>query len=72
MNPIERYYNISRSQLSIARHYGGIKVNGSEYHYNPEDDSLVRDDLHKKMIKQHKEQQRLGKELERAKQNFMF
>ena len=83
MNPIERYYNISHSQMSIARHYGGMKVNGSEYHYNAENDSLVRRDIWKKdekekaaekrkWVEHYKEQQRSGRELERAKQEFMF
>ena len=27
----KRIYNLQHSQLSIARHYGGIKLNGVEY-----------------------------------------
>lgn len=83
MNSVEVYYNISSSQLSIARHYGGLKVNGVEYRYVAENDSLVREDIwqkdkkmqdaeKRKWIQQYKEQQRFGKELERAKQEFMF
>ena len=37
-------YNVSQSQLSIARHYGGINYNGVYYKYNPIDDTLNRVD----------------------------
>lgn len=75
----ERYYNVSSSQLSIARHYGGLKVNGVEYQYDEASDTLVRKDIWqldeakiKNMVRQHKEIQRLGRALERAKQESMF
>jgi len=38
----EIIYNVSQTQLSIARHYGGIKVNGHMYIYNPKDDTLIK------------------------------
>lgn len=41
----ERYYNVSKTQMSIARHYGGMKVNGRAYTYDPTTDTLVRDDV---------------------------
>jgi len=37
--------NVSMTQLSIARHYGGIKYNGDSYMYFPITDELVRDDV---------------------------
>ena len=37
--------NVSSSQLSIARHYGGIAYNGCNYIYFPESDELIRDDV---------------------------
>ena len=40
-----RIYNVSHTQLSIARHFGGIKFNGHCYTYFPADDTLVRDDI---------------------------
>lgn len=39
------YPNVSMSQLSVARYYGGCKVNGQDYTYNPADDSLIRNDV---------------------------
>lgn len=75
----ERYCNVSNSQLSIARYYGGITVNGAEYKYDKVSDTLVRNDIWqldeakiKNMVRQHKEIQRLGRALERAKQEDMF
>lgn len=50
-NPIERYTYVSHGQLSVARHYGGYKVNGSSYTYNPTTDELIRDDILKKSKK---------------------
>jgi hypothetical protein len=40
MESPEIIYNVSCTQLSIARHYGGIKFNGVEYVYNHVDDTL--------------------------------
>ena len=83
MNPVEIYYNISHTQLSIARHYGGLKVNGSMYEYDSEQDRLIRSDIakrdekfkaaeRKKWMEQQKEFDRMSREMERAKQEFMF
>jgi hypothetical protein len=47
MNRPERIYNVSQTQLSIARHYGGIKFNGADYHYDAESDTLTRMDVWK-------------------------
>lgn len=42
MSTPEIIYNVSQTQLSIARHYGGINYNGVEYVYNPVDDTLTK------------------------------
>ena len=49
MNP-ERIYNWRDSQLSIARHYGGITFNGSSYliAYGEDGQPLVRADVIKR------------------------
>lgn len=41
----ERIYHVSKTQLSIARYYGGCKYNGANYHYDEPSDTLVRMDL---------------------------
>jgi len=38
-------HNISHTQFSIARYYGGIGFNGQNYTYFSKDDTLVRDDV---------------------------
>lgn len=39
----------STAYISIARHYGGAKINGHEYVYHPAKDALIRKDYTKKM-----------------------
>lgn len=39
--------NVSMTQLSIARFYGGINYNGEHYIYLPETDELIRKDVFK-------------------------
>ena len=36
------YNNVSKTQLSLAAHYGGATINGEKYTYVPGDDTLVR------------------------------
>lgn len=48
------YLNVSMTQMSIARHYGGCKVQGKHFVYNPTDDSLIREDVVKWVAKQKK------------------
>jgi hypothetical protein len=37
--------NVSMTQLSLARHRGGVTVNGHHYTYFPASDELWRDDV---------------------------
>jgi hypothetical protein len=46
------YNNVSTSQLSIAKYYGGLKIGGKEYKYDYANDSLVRT----KDLKQYKKE----------------
>lgn len=48
------YPNVSSTQLSIARHYGGATIQGGHYIYFWEDDILVRDDVVAFVKKQQK------------------
>ena len=66
MEPPERIYGVSRTQFSIARHFGGIAFNGKHYTYIASDDMLIRDDVlrrEKKAMKDLEKQKR-----EQAKQ----
>lgn len=51
MKPEEVYHNVSHTQLSIARFYGGIKINGVYYEYNSDTDQLIREDIVKRDAK---------------------
>ena len=48
------YANVSMTLLSIARHYGGATVQGKHFVYNPDDDSLIREDVVKWIAKKRK------------------
>jgi hypothetical protein len=67
MNRPERFYNVSQTQLSIARHYGGIKFNGADYHYDEESDTLTRMDIWKARIASCKEEGDKAARAERKK-----
>lgn len=54
MNTHERFYQVSQSQLSIARYYGGIQFNGVYHVYDPRTDTLTRDDILKAGVKEGK------------------
>ena len=56
MNRPERIYNVSQTQLSVARYYGGCKFNGADYHYDAESDTLTRMDIWKARIASSKEE----------------
>lgn len=45
MNRPEEIHNVSQSQFSVARHYGGCTFSGAHYTYDAERDVLVRDVL---------------------------
>jgi hypothetical protein len=49
--------NVSMTQLSIARHYGGCKYQGDSYTYLPHTDELIRNDV----LKWNRRQKRAAK-----------
>jgi outer membrane protein W len=67
MNRPERFYNVSQTQLSIARHYGGITFNGADYHYDAESDTLTRMDVWKARMASSKEDADRAARAEREK-----
>lgn len=68
----EKIYNVSRSQLSIARHYGGINYNGVEYVYNPVDDSLTRADVLKEAGRVEREEKKALEKRNKNRQIKLF
>lgn len=51
---------VSRSQLSIARFYGGCKFQGRNYYYIPTTDELLRDDVVKWLAKHRRARRKVG------------
>lgn len=50
--------SVSTSYFSVARHYGGAKIQGCDYTYLPETDEIVRDDVLQWIQKQVKSTQK--------------
>ena len=67
MNRPEKIYNVSQTQLSIARFYGGCKFNGADYHYNSENDTLTRMDIWKANLASSKKEAEKAAKAERVK-----
>jgi hypothetical protein len=63
---------VSRTQLSVARHYGGCTYGGREYYYIPTTDELVRDDVVKWITARREEAQRAAREADEAQQMEML
>ncbi len=55
MTAPERIYHVSHGQFSVARHFGGCKAFGATYHYDTENDALVRRDVWDKELKKDKD-----------------
>ena len=51
--------NVSMSFFSVARYYGGAKINGHSFTYCPDDDLLVRDDVVKFLTKKKRKKAEL-------------
>lgn len=54
------YQCVSHGFLSIARHTGGIIVNGQSYTYSPEHDECIRDDVLKMVRKMRRNCRKCG------------
>lgn len=67
MNRPERIYNVSQTQFSVARHYGGCKFNGADYHYDAASDTLTRMDVWKARCASSKDE---GEKWADAQQSF--
>lgn len=63
----EDIHGVSRTQLSIARHYGGCKYQGVSYHYDAERDALVRLDVWLDRLKEQSAEAKRIADAERKK-----
>ncbi len=67
MNAPTRITHVTGSQFSVARHFGGCKFQGASYHYDTENDTLVRRDVWNKELKADKEKARRLAKAEKEK-----
>lgn len=66
-NRPERIYNVRKTQFSIARFYGCCKINGANYHYDADSDTLARMDIWKARCASSKEDAAKAAKAEREK-----
>lgn len=62
---MEIYHNVSKSQFSIARYYGGVNINGEEWVYDRKNDSLHRKSDHKEYMRTMYPKKQFGRNDER-------
>lgn len=74
MNAPEKIYNWLDSQLSIARHYGGMNYNGHDYtiDYSDPDAPLVRADIFKAEAKAKSEAKKAARKANKQKQAVLI
>jgi hypothetical protein len=63
---------VMNTQLSIARHYGAIKLNSFHYTYFPAGDELIRDDVLKHVTRWRKEAAKQAKVAAKAAQGALL
>ena len=67
MKAPEEIHNISHSQLSVARHFGGCKYMGASYHYDASRDVLIRMDVWQKRMHENSAAGKAARDAERDK-----
>ena len=70
--PPERIYNVSQTQFSIARHFGGVTFNNRQYIYIAADDMLIRDDVLRRDKKAERELAKQKREQAEQMQEQLF
>jgi len=71
-NAPERIYNVSKTQLSVARFYAGCKINGIDYHYDAASDTLTRIDAWKRRCAFSKDEAEKITNIESSQQLELF
>lgn len=64
--------NVSETQLSIARYFGGCRYDGVYYTSIPVADEIVRNDVLKWIIKYRKDKEAKEKKINQARQINLF
>jgi len=68
----EIIYDVSKTSFSPVRLFGEVRINGSVYHYDPENDTLERLDTLKKRILDQKEAAKIEREKYKYLQTFLL
>lgn len=72
MNTPEEIHGVSQTQLSVARYYGGCRLNGAEYVYDYSRDVLIRADVLKRRQAEEKKAKQQRKKVAKEKQGELF
>jgi hypothetical protein len=62
--------NVSMTQMSIARFFGGITYNGDRYVYNAITDELIRSDVQKWITKRERAAKKAAKKADQQTEIF--
>jgi hypothetical protein len=66
------YREVMNTQLSVARFFGGVKLNGHHFTYFPAGDELIRDDVLKWLTKRRKAARKAEKAAAKAAQGDLI
>ena len=67
MTAPEEIHNVSQSQFSVARHFGGCSYMGQSYIYDAGQDRLIRRDVYLARLKQGKAEAKALRDAERQR-----
>ena len=67
MTAPEEIHNVSQSQFSVSRHYGGCTYMGQSYIYDAGQDRLIRRDVYLTRLKQGKADAKALRDAERQR-----
>ncbi len=67
------FRQVTQTTLSIARHYGGVRLNGGTYYrYIPESDELIRGDVLEWVGRTRREKTKQRRDAAKDQQGRMF
>lgn len=67
MTAPDEIHNVSQSQFSVARHFGGCSYMGQSYIYDAGQDRLIRRDVYLARLKQGKAEAKSLRDAERQR-----
>ena len=67
MTAPEEIHNVSQSQFSVSRHFGGCTYMGQSYIYDAGQDRLIRRDVYLARLKQGRDEAKALRDAERQR-----